>query len=60
VDDKLVLDSRAQIAAIKRNRATLLDQIRESQETIQRSRELLRRIDELLAKSSIADSDGSQ
>lgn len=60
MDDKLVLDSRAQIAAIKRNRATLLDQIRESQETIQRSRELLRRIDELLAKSSIADSDGSQ
>ena len=58
MNDKLVLDSRAQIAAIKRNRATLLDQIRESQETIQRSRELLRRIDELLAKSSIADSDG--
>jgi hypothetical protein len=52
VSDKALLESaRAQIAAIKRDRVALLDQIRQSQETIARSQALLRRIDEILARA---------
>jgi hypothetical protein len=39
------------LAAMHRGRADLLEQIRLSKETVERSQELLRRIDDLLAKS---------
>jgi hypothetical protein len=52
MDDKILVNSaKAQIAAIRRDRASLIEQIRQSQETIERSRALLRRIDEILAKA---------
>ena len=41
------------LAALLRGREHLLEQIRVSQETIERSRELIRQIDELLARSPI-------
>ena len=42
--------SQEQIAAIRRDRELLLEQIRESQETIARSQALVKRIDDLLTK----------
>jgi hypothetical protein len=39
------------MAAIRRERAQLVEQIETSQRTIQRSQELITRIDDLLAKS---------
>jgi hypothetical protein len=50
-DKSLVHSAREQIAAIQRDRVLLLEQIRQSQETIARSQELLKRIDELLGKA---------
>ena len=50
--DKALLNSaKLQIAAIKRDRAILLEQIRQGQETIARSHELLKRIDAILEKA---------
>jgi hypothetical protein len=42
---------KAQLDEIRRGRAYLVEQIRNSQKTIERSQELLRRIDQLLAKA---------
>ena len=41
------------VAALLRGREHVLEQIRVSQETIERSMELIRQIDELLAKSPL-------
>jgi hypothetical protein len=46
----LLRTSQEQIAAIRRDRELLLEQIRESQETIERSKALVKRIDDLLTK----------
>jgi hypothetical protein len=57
VNDKFVIDSaRTHIAAILSDRAHLVRQIRQSEETITRSRELLKRIDEMLAKHGVKSS----
>jgi hypothetical protein len=40
-------------AALLRGREHLLEQIRVSQETIERSKELIKQIDELLARSPV-------
>lgn len=50
-NDSLELQKK-DLDAIRRGRELLLQQIRESQETIVRSQELLRRIEELLAKTA--------
>ena len=44
---------KAEIDEIRRRRADLVEQIHESQRTITRSLELIRRIDEMLAKSEL-------
>ena len=44
-----IRSTMAQIAEIRRDRALLREQIKTSQETIERSRALLKRIDDLLA-----------
>jgi hypothetical protein len=49
MEDKPELD--AHLAALRRGRADLAEQIRMSKETIERSKELMRQIDDLLAKS---------
>jgi len=41
------------LAALHREQAEIMEQIRVSQETVERSQELLRRIDDLLAKSPL-------
>jgi hypothetical protein len=41
------------LAALHRGQAELMEQVRVSQETVERSQELLRRIDDLLAKSPL-------
>ena len=41
------------LAALHRGQAELIEQIRRSQETVERSQALLRRIDNLLAKSPL-------
>ena len=46
-------DLDAHLAAIHRNQADLVEQICLSKDTIEQSRELLRRIDDLLAKSPL-------
>jgi hypothetical protein len=51
MEDQSHLD--AHLAAIHRNEADLLEQIYLSKETIEQSQELLRRIDDLLAKSPL-------
>ena len=56
-DESLAHSARAKIAALQRDRALLAQQIKESQETIERSRELLRRIDEMLARAGEKQSD---
>ena len=43
-------DFDADLAALRRGRGDLLEQIRVSQETIERSKELIRQIDDLLAR----------
>jgi hypothetical protein len=50
MEDKPDLDLHL---ALHRGRADLLEQIRVSQETIERSVELIRKIDELLAKNPL-------
>ena len=44
-------DFHAHLAAMQREQANVLEQIRLSVETIEQSRELLRQMDDLLAKS---------
>ena len=44
-----VRSSKALIADVRKERALLLEQVRQSQETIERSRELIARLDKLLA-----------
>jgi hypothetical protein len=46
-------DFHAHLAALQRDRAHVLEQIRVSVETVEQSRELLRQMDELLAKSPL-------
>ena len=54
VDDGAAGNSaRVQLAATFRRRGFLIEQIEESKGTILRSRELLKRIDELLAKHQV-------
>jgi uncharacterized coiled-coil DUF342 family protein len=48
--DTLVQDAAAQIETIRRDRQALVIQIQTSHETIERSKALIKRIDELLAK----------
>jgi hypothetical protein len=48
--DDIALQKR-QLEELKRDRAQLLEQLRKSQQTIERSHTLLKRIDELLAKA---------
>ena len=48
--DDLPLQKR-QLDELKRERAELIEQLRKSQQTIERSHALLKRIDELLAKA---------
>jgi hypothetical protein len=45
-------DESDEIAALRRGREKLMNQIRESQATIERSKELIRQIDEMLAKAA--------
>jgi hypothetical protein len=42
---------KGQLDEIRRERARLIEQIRASQRTIERSQELIKRIDEMLAKA---------
>jgi vacuolar-type H+-ATPase subunit I/STV1 len=49
--DDLARSAKEEIEAVRRNRERLAQQIRKSQETIARSQELLRRIDDMLAKA---------
>jgi len=44
-----VRSSKALIADVRKERALLLEQVRQSQETIERSRALIARLDKLLA-----------
>jgi len=44
-----VRSSKALIADVRKERALLLEQVRQSQETIERSRVLIARLDKLLA-----------
>jgi hypothetical protein len=58
LDEKTIaLSAKLQIAAIRRDRTLLLEQIRQSQETIARSQELLRRVDAILARAGEKPSD---
>jgi hypothetical protein len=51
LNNKHIIDSaKAHIAAILSDRALLVQQIKQSEETIGRSLELLKRIDEMLSK----------
>jgi hypothetical protein len=47
------LDALAALAALHRGQAELMEQIRLSQERVERSQELLKRIDHLLGKSPL-------
>ena len=47
------LDTFAALAALHRERAEIMEQIQVSRETVERSQELLTRIDDLLAKSPL-------
>ena len=47
----IALSVKLQIAAIQRDRTLLLEQIRQSQLTIEKSRELLKRMDEMIARA---------
>ena len=44
---------KARLDAIRTQREFLIDQIRQSERTIERSRELIKRLDELLAKDGL-------
>jgi FtsZ-binding cell division protein ZapB len=46
-----IKDHKGQLDALRRERAQLIAQIRASQETIERSQALLKRIDEILARA---------
>jgi hypothetical protein len=50
-DDPRSLSDKGYLDALRRERESLIDQIRRSQETIERSQELIKQLDELLAKS---------
>jgi hypothetical protein len=47
---KQVQLSKEHLASLERGRESLLDQIRQSEETIERSMELIRQVDEPLAR----------
>ncbi len=47
--------SPEQLAAVRRQRDELMDQVRRSQETIARSQEIIRRLDAVLAQSGEHD-----
>jgi hypothetical protein len=47
------LDALAALAALHRQQAEIMEQIQVIRETVERSQELLRRIDDLLAKSPL-------
>ena len=47
------LDALAALAALHREQAEIIQQIRVSRETVERSQELLTRIDQQLAKSPL-------
>ena len=49
--DDVVRSARERIATVVRDRAFLVRQIEESKEAIERSRELLKRIDKMLASA---------
>jgi hypothetical protein len=51
VNDDLLARSKAQIAAARHQRASLAEQIEQTQRAIQRSQELLKHIDALLAEA---------
>jgi len=51
VTDGATLARKLQIDALRRDRAVLVEKIKESQETIERSQALLKRMDEILAKA---------
>jgi hypothetical protein len=51
VNDDLLARSKAQIAAVRHERASLAEQIEQTQQAIRRSQELLKHIDALLAKA---------
>jgi hypothetical protein len=50
MDDHIPLQKR-ELAELQRGREQLIEQIRQSQRTIEHSRALLKRIDELLAQA---------
>jgi hypothetical protein len=43
---------QARLEALKRDREYLVEQIRQSEQTIERSRQLLKQLDELLARGA--------
>jgi hypothetical protein len=47
----VALATKLQIDALRRDRAMLVEKIKESQETIERLQALLKRIDEIFAKA---------
>jgi hypothetical protein len=49
--DRATLARKLQIDALRRDRAVLVEKIKESQETIKRSQALLKRMDDILAKA---------
>jgi len=49
--EPLALSAKMRIAAIRRDRVVLLEQIKQCRETIAHSHELLRRIDAILEKA---------
>jgi hypothetical protein len=54
VDEKAAIRSaREHIAELLSDRVRLLEQIKQSQETIARSKDLLKRIDEMLGKHGV-------
>ena len=52
-DKTTIQSARDHLDAIMRDRAFLADQIKQSQETIATSQELIRRLDEVLAKYGV-------
>jgi uncharacterized membrane protein YccC len=49
-DDPILASAKRQVETVRRDREALIQQIRQSQETIARSQALLARLDELLAR----------
>jgi hypoxanthine phosphoribosyltransferase len=54
VEDPIDMDERI-LATIRRERALLVDQIRKSEQTIEQSKELIKKLDELLARSGLKE-----